>query len=252
MRLRRQTSSNIPRKNLFVLFFVLPIVVLSVIAVSALPDGSGLAAPAGTGTIIIEKVTTPAGGAGYSFTLAHDTLGAQPGFVLDDGESQTFNGMAYGDYSLTEASYGGGYAVSGVECVDGDGAVVPSTFDHYSLTTTFSLAPDTTVICTSYGVLPPTPVTDLHYGDAPDSYSTLLNSGGPSHFAFSPFFMGALVDPEPDGQPSVLADGDDLDLMFPSQGDDEDGVSLPALLTPGDPAATVSVHGGLLGGWVDA
>jgi uncharacterized repeat protein (TIGR01451 family) len=91
----------------------------------------------------------------------------------------------------------------------------------------------------------------LDYGDAPDTYATSIASGGPSHFAFSPFFMGLLVDPEPDGQPSLLADGDDLDILFPSLGDDEDGVTLPPVLTLGG-AATAIVDGGLLGGFLDA
>ncbi len=92
------------------------------------------------------------------------------------------------------------------------------------------------------------------FGDAPDSYSTLLGSGGPSHVLGSSVFMGPSVDPEPDGQPSVLADGDDLDTFFTSSGDDEDGVAVISPLTPGFLALMAVVDspsGGKLDAWID-
>ena len=89
------------------------------------------------------------------------------------------------------------------------------------------------------------------FGDAPDSYSTLLGSGGPSHVLGSSVFMGPSVDPEPDGQPSVLADGDDLDTFFTSSGDDEDGVAVISPLTPGF-LALMAVVGSPSGGKLDA
>ena len=92
------------------------------------------------------------------------------------------------------------------------------------------------------------------FGDAPDSYSTLLGSGGPSHVLGSSVFMGPSVDPEPDGQPSVLADGGDLDTFFTSSGDDEDGVAVISPLTPGFLALMAVVgspSGGKLDAWID-
>ena len=61
----------------------------------------------------------------------------------------------------------------------------------------------------------------VDFGDAPDSYGTLLASGGPNHRAVTGFSLGATEDTEPQGQPSADANGD---------GADEDGVALPATL----------------------
>jgi large repetitive protein len=58
-------------------------------------------------------------------------------------------------------------------------------------------------------------------GDAPDSYGTLAASGGPNHGIVAGFSLGATVDSESDGQPTVGATGD---------GADEDGVTIPAAL----------------------
>lgn len=58
----------------------------------------------------------------------------------------------------------------------------------------------------------------VDFGDAPDSYGTLLGSGGPNHRVVAGFSLGATVDTESQGQPSPAADGD---------GADEDGVTLP-------------------------
>lgn len=59
----------------------------------------------------------------------------------------------------------------------------------------------------------------VDFGDAPDTYATLLASNGPRHAVVPGFSLGATVDTEPNGQPSVGATGD---------GADEDGVILPA------------------------
>jgi hypothetical protein len=66
------------------------------------------------------------------------------------------------------------------------------------------------------------------FGDAPDpTYLTLLASNGPRHVIAGPWLGDATDGPdaEPDGQPTVPADGDDLD-----GNDDEDGVSIAPLL----------------------
>ena len=66
------------------------------------------------------------------------------------------------------------------------------------------------------------------YGDAPNSYGTLLASGGPVHAKGAPH-LGAGVDYEGDGQPTAAADGDDTT----GTPDDEDGVTFnPALGYP--------------------
>lgn len=63
---------------------------------------------------------------------------------------------------------------------------------------------------------------ELDFGDAPQSYPTLLSQNGARHRTQRGFHLGSLVDVEPDGQPSVNADGDDNNPT-PSM-DDEDGV----------------------------
>lgn len=53
----------------------------------------------------------------------------------------------------------------------------------------------------------------LDFGDAPDSYGTLLSSNGPRHIGFTRVYLGgslgSSIDTELDGQPGVMADGDD-------------------------------------------
>jgi hypothetical protein len=92
---------------------------------------------------------------------------------------------------------------------------------------------------------------ELDFGDAPDpSYPTLLVSDGARHLIQPGFFLGNLVDSEPNGQPSTGADGDDLLDGI----DDEDGVLFTSPLYPGS-SATVDVTaftaGGLLDAWID-
>ena len=62
--------------------------------------------------------------------------------------------------------------------------------------------------------------------------------------------MGNLIDSESDGQPTILADGDDIN---PLVSDDEDGVIFTSALVPGQMATlqiTVSA-GGMLNAWMD-
>ncbi|MCC6233925.1 MAG: immunoglobulin domain-containing protein, partial [Verrucomicrobiales bacterium] len=57
------------------------------------------------------------------------------------------------------------------------------------------------------------------FGDAPDSYQTLQANDGPRHLPDAGLYFGNRVDLEPDGQPTLFANGDDS-LGVP---DDEDG-----------------------------
>ncbi|MDQ7040191.1 MAG: GEVED domain-containing protein [Rhodothermus sp.] len=92
----------------------------------------------------------------------------------------------------------------------------------------------------------------IDFGDAPDSaaasgYPTLLaNQRYPAAgHIIGNLWLGDLIDPEWDGQPDSLAQGD---------GNDEDGVQLPGSVTPGQWATvTVTVSGsqGYLNAWVD-
>ena len=95
------------------------------------------------------------------------------------------------------------------------------------------------------------------FGDAPASYGT-QGAGAASHVVnpLSPLFLGNCVDTEPDGQPSVGADGDDNNAGTSRVGmcfDDEDGVTF---LTPAAACQTAQLTvtanaPGKLDAWVD-
>lgn len=88
------------------------------------------------------------------------------------------------------------------------------------------------------------------FGDAPDPpYPTLLPTGA-RHGWVPGFALGLLVDPEPNGQPTPGATGDDPN---PPGANDEDGVALPVLLRRGAVATVnVTLTSGPLGGRLDA
>lgn len=93
-----------------------------------------------------------------------------------------------------------------------------------------------------------TVISARDFGDAPDSYDTLLDSGGPSHEATGPK-LGSNRDEEPDAETPLDGTGDDTT----SSPDDEDGVML-STMTPGKQASatTVITDGPVyLDGWVD-
>jgi hypothetical protein len=94
-----------------------------------------------------------------------------------------------------------------------------------------------------------TTVQARDFGDAPDSYGTLLASSGAYHRLGSGLTLGTTADPEADGVPTALADGDDTDAW----GDDEAGVTLSSTLIP-NAGATAIVNAsaaGKLDAWVD-
>lgn len=87
------------------------------------------------------------------------------------------------------------------------------------------------------------------YGDAPDApYFTMAANGGPAHQIVPGMYLGQSIDGEPDGQPNASATGDDSD-----GNDDEDGVTFPGPLLPGQ-LAQVDVsasRGGMIDAWID-
>ncbi|RLD54740.1 MAG: hypothetical protein DRJ05_14130, partial [Bacteroidetes bacterium] len=98
---------------------------------------------------------------------------------------------------------------------------------------------------------------NIDFGDAPENtaslYPTTLANNGARHIIVPGIFLGALVDPEPDGQPGPNANCDDADCLFPSLGDDEDGVVMPLAATTGSTVniiVSVSVDG-FLDAWMD-
>ncbi|HBJ38374.1 MAG TPA: hypothetical protein DDZ51_27205 [Planctomycetaceae bacterium] len=98
------------------------------------------------------------------------------------------------------------------------------------------------------------------FGDAPNSYMTTLASGGPSHGIVPGLSLGQRVDRDLDGQPSPLADGDDLGGPVGAGGvvlDDEDGIRQLTPIAPGTTAtfevSIVNTTGqtGFLQAWFD-
>lgn len=100
----------------------------------------------------------------------------------------------------------------------------------------------------------------LDFGDAPDSYGTLLASGGARHTINLSIRLGPQIDAEADGAPGPLALGDDATGF-----NDEDGVTVTNLPTKGaipwqtgawtqvqvDVRLTGAVTSAMLDGWVD-
>jgi len=142
---------------------------------------------------------------------------------------------------------GGNTVTVNVPC---DARSVPS-FARFRLSSTGVAGPGGSAVdgeVEDYAVV----VAGLDFGDAPDpSYPTLLASNGARH-AVLPVgnpTLGALVDTEPDGQPSAAFSGDDGNGI-----DDEDGVSFPAPLVPGTMGniqLTTGATGGVVSCWID-
>lgn len=99
-------------------------------------------------------------------------------------------------------------------------------------------------------------------GDAPDTYSTLLGSGGPSHLVNPnvPLYLGACVDTETEGIPSINSLGDDVTAGNSTVGfcfDDEDGVVFNSnsnnelSVCASNEVSVVANQTGLLDAWVD-
>ncbi|MEO7974217.1 MAG: beta-propeller fold lactonase family protein, partial [Thermoanaerobaculia bacterium] len=90
--------------------------------------------------------------------------------------------------------------------------------------------------------------TGRDFGDAPGPYRTLEVNGGPRHSIGAAAFLGAGVpDAESDGQPSALANGDDL-----TGSDDEEGATPPASpILPGQTTTFMLTGAGVFDGWID-
>lgn len=95
--------------------------------------------------------------------------------------------------------------------------------------------------------------TGVDWGDAPDpTYPTTSAMGGANHTIRAGFFLGSVVDAEPNGQPSPDAQGDDSNRIA-----DEDGIVWITPLIPGTLAeidvqvSTGSLLSGVLDMWID-
>ena len=91
-------------------------------------------------------------------------------------------------------------------------------------------------------------VPEWDYGDNPDVYHTLQTNQGARHQTGSGLFLGDKLDSEPDGQPTVNADGDDLAAR-----DDEDGVRLTSAIARGQLTSyeVLASQDGFLNAWID-
>jgi len=95
------------------------------------------------------------------------------------------------------------------------------------------------------------------FGDAPDpTYPTLLASNGARHKISPNLYLGSSIDPEPEGQPTLKADGDDQNTLYPGipfPAGDEEGVLLPSVITAGQSFSiqVTSFGTGVLNAWLD-
>jgi LPXTG-motif cell wall-anchored protein len=92
-----------------------------------------------SGSLTILKMTSPAGGTGFSFDAG--TLG---GFTLDHGGSQLFDGLAAGEYTVIE-SPAAGWEFEAVSCYTAPGALVD--YEVVSSGVTVDLAEGQDVTC---------------------------------------------------------------------------------------------------------
>ncbi|MDA3797487.1 MAG: GEVED domain-containing protein [Kiritimatiellae bacterium] len=86
------------------------------------------------------------------------------------------------------------------------------------------------------------------WGDAPTPYPTLSANSGANHTISNGYHLGTLIDKEADGQPTLMADGDD-NTNLP----DEDGVMFTSVMYEGQLASIVVIASGngLLSAWID-
>ncbi|MHC4718072.1 MAG: GEVED domain-containing protein, partial [Planctomycetota bacterium] len=138
-------------------------------------------------------------------------------------------------------------------------AVVGQTFARFRISTVGALppigpAPDGEV--EDHEVILVEPTVALDWGDAPDlsptagGYPTRSTNNGANHVIRGPW-LGDITDrpdADPDGQQHPSALGDDLDILGPLPGnDDEDGASIPVLVQGVGKSITVEVNSGGLG-----
>jgi len=114
------------------------------------------------GTIVIAKLTVPAG-ANASFGFTAPALDAD-GFALVHGQSATFSGIAAGTYTVTENS-ASGWTLQTLGCVDGTADTTTS-----GATATIKVAAGETVTCTyTNAALPGVTTTPTTTTPAPTS-----------------------------------------------------------------------------------
>ncbi|MHC4206378.1 MAG: choice-of-anchor D domain-containing protein, partial [Planctomycetota bacterium] len=208
--------------------------------------------PVVAGSSLVYTITvTNYGPSDSQNVVVTQTLPAGVTFVSTSGATEDPNGIPVA--SLGTITSGGSKQFT-----------VAVTVDHSTIgiiTNTATVASDTVdPVAGNNTASEDTTVLGFDYGDAPDpTYPTLLINNGARHVLSGGPFLGAGVDAEADGQPQVLALGDDTDSVFTTPGNvhfpagDEDGVVFTSLLIAGETATlTVTASApGLLNAWLD-
>ena len=112
----------------------------------------GLDLEGSSGTIIIQKVTDPAGGMGFGFD---DNIAAPNSFNLNHGGMRAFNNVATGSYIVTETDptvTPGGYSLTNLDCAESGANNSFGTVG--TRTATINLEAGETVTCTFTNTLP--------------------------------------------------------------------------------------------------
>lgn len=249
----------------------------------------GVVAPPGwTATNPNPSLHSVYGGPGDTFSDLDYGLLPPPGAVpVDPGSPGSVLGVIYNDVNLNGNRDGGEIGVSGIQVfvdvnnsgsydvgeptatTDSGGAffignVTPGTLSVKAIvnspyTLTQPANATRVVTLTSGGA-----ITNVlfgvqnnatrDFGDLGGPYPTLLADNGPRNTIVPGFLLGSVIDGEVDGQPSLLANGDD------AVGNDEDGIKIldsqgnpGGSIHPGDNTLQVTVQGvgGYLNGWID-
>jgi hypothetical protein len=90
---------------------------------------------------------------------------------------------------------------------------------------------------------------DVDWGDLPEPGYPVTAANNGAHHIITPFlFLGGFCDGETNGQPTINADGDDLNGL-----PDEDGVILKSVIMPGGYASVdvIAAQPGVLDAWLD-
>ena len=162
--------------------------------------------------------------------------------TVTQGQNATLRVVAGSGTPLTYNWRHNGIATSGVQSNFVLNAAQPSDSGAYDV-----------VIANTYGSVTSTvanlTVFGLDFGDAPSpAYPTLLVNNPARHVIVAGVHLGAAIDPDPDGQPTVTATGDDANGL-----NDDDGVRFPGTWHVGQMATIeiVASTNGFLSGWVD-
>ncbi len=191
------------------------------------------------GTITIIKKAYPADNTPFPF---NSDFGP---FTLKDpaAPSVTFAGVKPGTYNFKE-NIPMGWPVIAINAQDPNGG---SSVDATNASASIVMDGNEHIIVTFTNYQGD--LDNLDFGDAPDpTYPTLMANNGACHAIKPGFYLGSGIDPEQDGQPSALADGDNVNGV-----NDEHGVIMSPFIAPGQsvPVTVVASDTGVINAWFD-